>query len=640
MATENGDSEGLLRIGGALTIIVGVCLTVATTLLSLMVVYDLGLWQPNLPYLATLASFLPFGAEHPVLVAASVLVLLAILAVVGGAAAIKGNDDISGLPRAGAVLGVIAGGCLAVAGATLALVIVNEVGLWQVRLPYLTSLGALLPVEAGYPLLSGAVVVLGLGVLLTIGGVSIVRMSGVATALEAEALLYGVSGAPANRTESATGSRAAVAPILRRQELPIMSQPEDTSEPAAGRKESATGPGAAVSLESRTRKSRANSEPLDDARLSRAKAGFSTRRVPKEDMRTLVTGDVRPRAGDLVLARVDRLRQHRRLELATGRKARLEQGEEIIIACGNRYAADQFEGFVPAQLGRANLIAAGGVAAIEANRARNVRPATEVTLLGLVGDESGLPLNLASYALPAPEVDGARPPVLAVLGTSMNSGKTTAVSFLCRGLTAAGFKVGYAKLTGTGSGNDFWRVLDSGARTVVDFTDAGLASTYRTPISVLELTSVSLIGHLVSCGCDRIVVEIADGLLQTETSGLMTSSTFRALIDRVVFTAGDAMSAIGGVRMLREHGFEVAGVSGLVTASPLPLREATGACGVAVLRIEDLANPETAAGLLTYSGTQHEIPGLSTSADMGLSAQLLQPDEPPESTESSSEEDE
>ena len=102
------------------------------------------------------------------------------------------------------------------------------------------------------------------------------------------------------------------------------------------------------------------------------------------------------------------------------------------------------------------------------------------------------------------------PAVVAVFGTSMNSGKTTAVTFLCRGLTAAGFKVGYAKLTGTGAGNDYWRVLDSGAGAVVDFTDAGLVSTYRTPISVLELTSINLIGHLISLGCNRIVVEVAD----------------------------------------------------------------------------------------------------------------------------------
>ena len=82
MSTENGDSEGLLRIGGVLIFIVGLCLTAAATILFLMVAYDLSLWQPNLPYLATLAALLPLDAGHPALIAASVMVLLSILAIV------------------------------------------------------------------------------------------------------------------------------------------------------------------------------------------------------------------------------------------------------------------------------------------------------------------------------------------------------------------------------------------------------------------------------------------------------------------------------------------------------------------------------------------------------------------------------
>ena len=154
------------------------------------------------------------------------------------------------------------------------------------------------------------------------------------------------------------------------------------------------------------------------------------------------------------------------------------------------------------------------------------------------------------------------------------------------------------------------------------------------------MTSLNLIGHLVSRGCDRIVVEIADGLLQTETQALMRSATFRALIDRVVFTGGDAMSAIGGVRMLREYGFDVAGVSGLVTASPLPLREATSAVGVPILRIQDLANAETSAGLVTYGPTQHQIAAPSAPQGTVIDARSVQPDELPEPAAAEEEDEE
>jgi molybdopterin-guanine dinucleotide biosynthesis protein len=349
-------------------------------------------------------------------------------------------------------------------------------------------------------------------------------------------------------------------------------------------------------------------EPLETHRLSSAKEGFTTRRVPKEDMRTLIKGSVRPCAGDIVLARVDRIRQHGRIELPSGRKVLLEEQNEIIVACGNRYATDQFEAFVPQKLGKAHLIAAGGVVAVEVARARKMKPATEITLLGLVGDASGVPLNTLSYALPAHEINKPRCPVVAVLGTSMNSGKTTTARFLACGLKAAGFRVGYAKITGTGAGHDYWSLLDSGVSAVVDFTDAGLVSTYKMPVNIIETISMNLIGYLVAEGCNRIVVEVADGLLQSETAALIRSSVFQDLTDRVLFASSDPLSAIEGVKILQEAGFDVAGVSGLLTASPLPLREAKQACKVPVLDKADLMNPETAANLAVYSAAPSSAP--------------------------------
>ncbi|MGE3855677.1 MAG: dethiobiotin synthase [Dehalococcoidia bacterium] len=347
------------------------------------------------------------------------------------------------------------------------------------------------------------------------------------------------------------------------------------------------------------RHSRTLVEDIAPVRVASAKRAFSTRRVTLEDARSLVVGAVRPRAGDLVLARVERLRQHGRLELPSGRRALLHPGDEIIVACGNRYASDQFEAYVPGALGEAHLVAAGGIAGVAASKSQAVQAATEITLLGLLGDAEGEPLNLARYALPEPEVHGSRPPVIAVFGTAMNSGKTTTARFLLRGLREAGYRAGYAKLTGTGAGGDYWAMMDAGAEAVFDFTDAGLASTYVAPIPVLERTSIDLIGHLTAAGCDRIVVEIADGLLQAETAGLMRSDIFRALVDRVVFAAGDAIAANSGVALLRAAGFEVAGVSGMLTTSPLAVREARGLLDVPVLSKDDLNDAAQARVIAT-----------------------------------------
>jgi hypothetical protein len=59
---------------------------------------------------------------------------------------------------------------------------------------------------------------------------------------------------------------------------------------------------------------------LTRERVSRAKRAFTTRRVVPECMRTLLSGQLKPCAGDLVIARVDELGKHRRIELPDGRR--------------------------------------------------------------------------------------------------------------------------------------------------------------------------------------------------------------------------------------------------------------------------------------------------------------------------------
>src|SRR4051794_41875468 len=104
-------------------------------------------------------------------------------------------------------------------------------------------------------------------------------------------------------------------------------------------------------------------------------------------MHTLIAGMVRPRAGDLVLAAVTRLGQHRRIEQPTGRRAALHVGDEVLVAYADRYAPDQYEAHVPGDLRRTQLLASGGIAADTLSHTRDVRAATDLRPIGLVGDQ-------------------------------------------------------------------------------------------------------------------------------------------------------------------------------------------------------------------------------------------------------------
>lgn len=316
-------------------------------------------------------------------------------------------------------------------------------------------------------------------------------------------------------------------------------------------------------------------------------------------MQTLLSGGLRPRSGDILLARVARLGNHRRIERANGRRGTLHLGDEIVVAYADRYATDQYESYVPTTLGRTHLVASGGIASQVASRSAAVRAATEIVPLGLVGDDRGRTLNVADFGLP--RVDPrttVRPRTVAVFGTAMNAGKTTTIHSMLHGLAKVGARPGAAKVTGTGSGHDYWVMLDAGAHRMLDFTDVGLASTFNHRIDRLEDAAEQLVAHLSLDGCRVGFVEVADGVYQQENQHLVRSPRFHALVDAVVFAASDAMGAVHGVQALRQNGFHVAAVAGTLTRSPLAVREASAALGVPVLTLDELEDPRVVAPLL------------------------------------------
>ena len=334
-------------------------------------------------------------------------------------------------------------------------------------------------------------------------------------------------------------------------------------------------------------------------RVARAKSAYTTRHVPRDRAHHLLKSAC-PVAGDLVLARVARLGQHEHIERADGRRARMWEGDEIIVAYGNRYAPDQFEAYVPDDLGPCHLVAGGGVAARVVAQHGAMKLATQIVPLGLLADIAGDPLNLADWALPPVRLTRPKPRVLAVLGSSMNAGKTTTAAAMIRGWAQTGHAVGAAKVTGTGAGGDRWAMVDAGARIVLDFTDAGYPSTFGlSPQRIAKLLDL-LVGHLAGANVETVVVELADGLLQDDTSALVESETFRRLVEGIVFASNSAMGAKSGADWLRARNLPLLAISGVLTTSPLAAREAAKATGLPVLSRHDLSrNPswiEQAAG--------------------------------------------
>ena len=351
----------------------------------------------------------------------------------------------------------------------------------------------------------------------------------------------------------------------------------------------------------------------DRGRLKRASWAFTTRRVPISIADSLLPAVGKPEAGDLVLARIDALGHHRGLQLANGRRRSMFVGDEIVVAYGNRYASSQFKSFVPESLGPCHLVAGGGIASRAVSwHSKISRGPTHITPLGLVANSDGQRLNLRDFGLPLLDTTvGYQPTTIAVVGTSMDAGKTETAAYLTKGLINSGLRVAYAKITGTGAGGDTWLLKDAGAEPVLDFTDAGLPTTYLASPTEVSRVLRTLVAHASRSNVDALLLEIADGVFQGETASLLSSREFAKLTGGIVMAARDSMGAAAGASWLNSQPTPLLGLSGVLTTAPLQVEEARSATGLPIYDREALATASVAMELASQA-QNHQLGALHT----------------------------
>jgi len=322
--------------------------------------------------------------------------------------------------------------------------------------------------------------------------------------------------------------------------------------------------------------------PLGAALNGKLKVSYALRRVPKECLAALLPLSESPDAGDIAIARVETVGKNTTLELTDGRRSALHPGDAVAVVFGNRYATRQFEAYAKANGDSCDLISLGGLCGLVASRHASVTEPTKLRLLGRLADASDRALRLRDFGLSRVSVRE-KPRVLAVCGSSMDAGKTHTAMSLIRGLAGEGIPVAGVKLTGTATGLDTWTLLDGGACTALDFVDGGLPSTYLATLEELLALYDVLVSHAAQRGARWIVMEIADGLLQRETSLLLQCPEFRNSVSAWAFATGDPLAAVGGVTLLKNWGIEPVAVSGIVSMSPLGIREVEHVTGLPCL---------------------------------------------------------
>ena len=254
------------------------------------------------------------------------------------------------------------------------------------------------------------------------------------------------------------------------------------------------------------------------------------------------------------------------LELADGRIERIRAGEIIVGTLGSRRALRGFVGYAPYKLAagdRLNLLNLGGVIGRCIDGHRDLGEAVQVEILGCAVRQKAV-LNLRDAALPPMPVVAITKPVVLVLGSCMNVGKTAAASEIIRRFAQSGRRVGAAKLSGIACLRDLRRFEAAGAVKVLSFLDAGVPSTVdaEDPGAIAR----TLLGHLEASDADLIVLELGDGLLgHYGVDRVLMDPSVAGAVTATVFCASDLVSAWGGVELLDRRGLAVDVITGPAT---------------------------------------------------------------------------
>lgn len=194
-----------------------------------------------------------------------------------------------------------------------------------------------------------------------------------------------------------------------------------------------------------------------------------------------------------------------RVETVTGRIARIAPGDLALGALGNRAATleavGNWEGI--GEDGVMQQLSAACVFGRCTSLSQWTHPLADLRYRGHAVRD-GRKLTMRGFVT-APERDLAAPVVL-IVGTSMDAGKTVAGMEIIRSLKRRGLRVAGAKLTGVGRLQDILAFEDAGADYVTDFMGVGLPGTV-VPRADYEQALRDLLATVAATEPDVLVAE-------------------------------------------------------------------------------------------------------------------------------------
>jgi hypothetical protein len=294
-------------------------------------------------------------------------------------------------------------------------------------------------------------------------------------------------------------------------------------------------------------------------RLDKIASGTKTANISSVDVH--VSPDIVSEEGYVLAVRIltDKA-VYNELENLEGRMTRVKSGDVIAGVLGHRRALHGYEGDVPESLNVGDTIQMlniGGVLGVCSSYNPDVGKPFDVEVLGAVlhfpyvGERVGEPAHIGLGSIPEVDVLPGSAPIVGIVGTCMNSGKTVATCEIIHGLVRSGLKVAAGKVTGVSLQRDVLNMKDFGAFDAASFMDAGIATTSAQSAPVVAR---NLVAHLNRKNPDVIVLEFGDGLFgEYGVGAILKAGELSPHMRSTVLCANDPVGAWGGVKALSEE---------------------------------------------------------------------------------------
>ena len=258
-----------------------------------------------------------------------------------------------------------------------------------------------------------------------------------------------------------------------------------------------------------------------------------------------------------------------KLELTTGLMSKIKKGELIVGVLGERKALAGIVGIIPKEIKTGdvlNVLNIGGVIGKATSWNKDfVDSPIPVKILGevIINNKS---LNIHDSIQKLDSVLLKTVPLIVVMGTAMNVGKTTATVKLIQSIkNKTKLNLVAAKLSGIAAQKDILAMKKAGANQVLSFLDVGISSTINNHGLVVPAAK-TIINKLTKKKPDLIVVELGDGIIGWYgVEKLLNDKEFSKAMSFNIMCAHDLVGAKGSYDMLNDLNLKIDFFAGPVT---------------------------------------------------------------------------